>query len=93
MNTFTDFEEFATAEIRIKIVNAVFGSMGRLSKDARNTIQDVVGPINGFRSGQSIPKDVLKANYNKRAKRTPDIFFTTIMPAWVEANPDLARSW
>ena len=91
MTTFTGFEEFATAEIRIKIVNAVFGSMGRLSKDARNAIQGAVGPINGFRSGKSIPKDVLKANYNKRTRKTQDIFFTTIMPAWVEANPELEK--
>ena len=89
MTTLTAFEDDITSETKGNIVNSVFGSWGSLSKDNQSAIRQAVGHIKGFRPGRNIPRDVLKANYNKRAKQQPSIFSVFMMPAWIELNPDL----
>ena len=91
MTTFIEFEDSTTLPVRKRIVDSVFKSMDRLSKEARSSIRGAVGPIDGFRPGKNLPASILKTECHKFSRKFPDFFSMVIMPVWVEANPDLQK--
>ena len=90
MTTLGEFEDFTSLEMRKRIVDSVFESIDLLSKEARDSIKDAVGPIDGFRPGKDVPKGMLRAECHKLSKKL-DFFSMVIMPVWAEANPDLQK--
>ena len=91
MTTLAEFEDFTTPDLRKRIVESVFGGWDSLSKEARDSIKDAVGPIDGFRPGRPAPKGLLKSEAQKLARKFADFFSQVIMPAWMEANPELVK--
>ena len=71
-------------------MDSVFKSIDLLSKEARDSIKDAVGPIDGFRPGKDVPKGMLRAECHKLSKKL-NFFSMVIMPVWAEANPDLLK--
>ena len=90
MTTLDEFEDFTSLEMRRRIVDSVFESIDLLSKEARDSIKDAVGPIDGFRPGKDVPKGMLRAECHKLSKKL-NFFSMVIMPVWAEANPDLLK--
>ena len=91
MTTLAEFEDFTTPDIRKRIVESVFESWNRLSKDAHKSLRMAVGTPNGFRRGKDLPIAMLKSESHSLAKQFPDFFSEVIMPAWVEASPELLK--
>ena len=71
-------------------MDSVFESIDLLSKEARDSIKDAVGPIDGFRPGKDVPNGMLRAECHKLSKKL-NFFSMVIMPVWAEANPDLLK--
>ena len=90
MTTLDEFEDFTSLEMRRRIVDSVFESIDLLSKEARDSIKEAVGPIDGFRPGKDVPKGMLRAECHKLSKKV-NFFSMVIMPVWAEANPDLLK--
>ena len=90
MTTLDEFEDFTSLEMRRRIVDSVFESINLLSKEARDSIKDAVGPIDGFRPNADVPAGRLKVECNKLSKKL-NFFSMVIMPVWAEANPDLLK--
>ena len=89
MTTLAEFEDFTTPKMRKRVVDSVFGSWDTLSKEARDSIKEAVGPLDGFRPGKDVPAGPLKAECHKLAKKFPDFFSQVMMPVWAKANPEL----
>ena len=90
MSSLAAFEDFTTPEMRKNIVDWVFKNTDRLSKETYRYIRDAVGHIDGFRPGSYVPPGRLKIECDNRSKKFPNFFSQVVMPAWVEAHPDLS---